>query len=218
MDELRRIRKERGLSQQRLAELANVDKVTIVHIEGGKVSPKVETLEKLAEALGVEIGDLFPKAQAPLFAELPDSATEEERRSLWVNAVETARHLQESGRADMEYALAAWRESKERGEGSDARRAYLDEMGELLQRAYDAVRAVWNALTTNRLDLVDLDEFTELQGADRFYVDLWRMVQGEAGLSIRTDGEETTGAPETAAAGDPPPAERPEEVVEVEAA
>jgi len=66
MDELRRIRNERGLSQQRLADLANVDKVTIVHIEGGKVSPKVETLEKLASALEVEMADLFPKAQAPL--------------------------------------------------------------------------------------------------------------------------------------------------------
>ena len=66
MDELRRIRKERGLSQQRLAELAKVDKVTIVHIEGGKVSPKVETLKKLATALEVEVADFFPKAQAPL--------------------------------------------------------------------------------------------------------------------------------------------------------
>ena len=73
MDELRRIRKERGLSQQRLADLANVDKVTIVHIEGGKVSPKVETLEKLAAALGVEMADLFPKAQAPLPLEGEDT-------------------------------------------------------------------------------------------------------------------------------------------------
>ena len=73
MDELRRIRKERGLSQQRLAELANVDKVTIVHIEGGKVSPKVETLEKLATALEVELADFFPKAQAPLPLEREDA-------------------------------------------------------------------------------------------------------------------------------------------------
>jgi transcriptional regulator with XRE-family HTH domain len=72
MDELRRIRKERGLSQQRLADLANVDKVTIVHIEGGKVSPKVETLAKLAAALGVELGDLFPKAQPPLLEDLAE--------------------------------------------------------------------------------------------------------------------------------------------------
>lgn len=78
MDELRRIRKERGLSQQRLAEMANVDKVTIVHIEGGKVSPKVETLEKLATALGVEMADLFPKAQAPLpLEELPSRAVQQ---------------------------------------------------------------------------------------------------------------------------------------------
>jgi transcriptional regulator with XRE-family HTH domain len=187
MDELRRIRKERGLSQQRLADLANVDKVTIVHIEGGKVSPKVETLEKLAAALEVDLADLFPKAQAPLFPELPDPGTQEQRRVVWESTAKDARRLRETGRDRLEELLAAWRESKERGEGSNARRAYLDEMGELLQRAYDAVMALWSALTTNRLDLVDLDEFAELQAADRFYGDLFRLVRS-AELSIRTDG------------------------------
>jgi transcriptional regulator with XRE-family HTH domain len=81
MDELRRIRKERGLSQQRLAELAKVDKVTIVHIEGDKVSPKVETLEKLATALEAEVADFFPKAQAPLFQESPEQKPAGERRA-----------------------------------------------------------------------------------------------------------------------------------------
>jgi transcriptional regulator with XRE-family HTH domain len=79
MDEIRHIRKERGLSQQRLSELAGVDKVTIVHIENGKVSPKVETLAKLADALGVEVADFFPKAEPPLFP--PDMATPEQGRS-----------------------------------------------------------------------------------------------------------------------------------------
>jgi transcriptional regulator with XRE-family HTH domain len=82
MDEIRRIRKERGLSQQRLAELAGVDKVTIVHIEGGKVSPKVETLEKLARALDVEVADFFPKAQEPLLD------FSEERRELDATALD----------------------------------------------------------------------------------------------------------------------------------
>ncbi len=68
MQELKRIRKERGLSQARLAELAGVDKVTIVHIETGKVSPNVSTLAKLADALDCELGDFFPKGQAALFA------------------------------------------------------------------------------------------------------------------------------------------------------
>jgi transcriptional regulator with XRE-family HTH domain len=222
MDELRRIRKERGLSQQRLADLASVDKVTIVHIEGGKVSPKVETLEKLAAALEVDLADLFPKAQRPLFQELPDPATQEERRVLWADAVDKAQRLRETDRQRMEEALSAWRASKERGEPSDERRGLRATMGELLQQAYDAEWALWALMSgaDNALNLnaVDLDDFKELQEADRFYVDLWRMVQRAEGLSIRPGAEETTGTPETVNAGDSPPAARPEEVVELEAA
>jgi transcriptional regulator with XRE-family HTH domain len=66
MDEVRRIRNERGLSQQGLADSSGVNKVTINHIEQGKANPSVSTLDKLARALDVEVGDFFPKAQAPL--------------------------------------------------------------------------------------------------------------------------------------------------------
>jgi transcriptional regulator with XRE-family HTH domain len=142
MDELRRIRKERGLSQQRLAELAKVDKVTIVHIEGGKVSPKVETLEKLATALEVEVADFFPKAQAPLFQEPPEQEPAGERRAAWEAAVDKAQRLRETGWARMWKALAEWRASKNRGEPYATRRKYLDDMGNLLQEVYDADRAV----------------------------------------------------------------------------
>ena len=138
MDELRRIRKERGLSQQRLAELAKVDKVTIVHIEGGKVSPKVETLEKLATALEVEVADFFPKAQAPLFQEPPEQEPAEERRAAWEAAADEARRLRETGWARMWKVLSEWRASKNRGEPYSTRRKYLDEMGNLLQEVYDA--------------------------------------------------------------------------------
>ena len=61
MEAVRSIRKERGWSQQRLADEANVNKVTLVHIETGKSSPNVETLERLARALNVELADFFPK-------------------------------------------------------------------------------------------------------------------------------------------------------------
>jgi transcriptional regulator with XRE-family HTH domain len=66
MRELTRIREERGLSQQGLADASGVNKATINQIERGRRSPNLETLEKLAGALAVEMGDLFPKAQAPL--------------------------------------------------------------------------------------------------------------------------------------------------------
>jgi transcriptional regulator with XRE-family HTH domain len=68
MESVRRIRKERGLSQQALSELAGINKVTLVHIETGKSSPNVDTLEKLARALDVEVADFFPKVEPSLFS------------------------------------------------------------------------------------------------------------------------------------------------------
>jgi transcriptional regulator with XRE-family HTH domain len=68
MKSVRQIRKERGWSQERTAAEAGIDRVTLVHIETGKSSPTVETLQKLAGALGVEVADFFPRAQSALFS------------------------------------------------------------------------------------------------------------------------------------------------------
>ena len=67
MEAVRLIRKDRGWSQERTAAEASIDRVTLVNIETGKSSPTVETLEKLARALAVEVADFFPKAQSTLF-------------------------------------------------------------------------------------------------------------------------------------------------------
>lgn len=72
MRELTRIREERGLSQQGLADASGVNKATINQIERGRRSPNLETLEKLAGALAVEMADFFPKAQAPLPLDGPE--------------------------------------------------------------------------------------------------------------------------------------------------
>ena len=66
MRELTRIRQERGLSQQGLADASGVNKATINQIERGRRSPNLDTLEKLANALAVEMADFFPKAQPRL--------------------------------------------------------------------------------------------------------------------------------------------------------
>jgi transcriptional regulator with XRE-family HTH domain len=66
MEELTRIRTDRGWSQQQLADESGVNKATINQIERGRRSPNIETLTKLAAALSVEVADFFPKAQAPL--------------------------------------------------------------------------------------------------------------------------------------------------------
>jgi transcriptional regulator with XRE-family HTH domain len=84
MRELTRIREERGLSQQGLADASGVNKATINQIERGRRSPNLETLEKLTGALAVEMADFFPKAQASL----PDFEEAEQRRT---DAYELAR-------------------------------------------------------------------------------------------------------------------------------
>ena len=50
---LRAIRLDRGLSLKRLAEIANISKLTIIRIEAGRTAPRRETLEKLGHALQV---------------------------------------------------------------------------------------------------------------------------------------------------------------------
>jgi len=57
---LRKLRKTKGLSQERLARLANVANNTIVKIEAGKnKNPTLTTLKKIAKALEVSVDALI---------------------------------------------------------------------------------------------------------------------------------------------------------------
>lgn len=55
---LRVFREWRGLTQARLAELAQVNRVQITDIEAGRKTGSVETVKRLAEALGVTVDEL----------------------------------------------------------------------------------------------------------------------------------------------------------------
>jgi transcriptional regulator with XRE-family HTH domain len=56
---LREIRLDRGLSQEELHELTGVSRDTISKMETGeRPNPHPRTLRKLAEALGVTVGDI----------------------------------------------------------------------------------------------------------------------------------------------------------------
>ena len=57
---LRKLRGVKGLSQEKLARLADVANNTIIKIEAGKnKNPTLETLRKIAKALGVSVDDLI---------------------------------------------------------------------------------------------------------------------------------------------------------------
>ena len=55
---LKQVRRAKGFTQAQLAQASGVHRVTISRLESGKFSANVETLEKLANALGVTVGDL----------------------------------------------------------------------------------------------------------------------------------------------------------------
>lgn len=57
-DNIRRLRIERELSQQDLAEKVGVIQAAISQIESGSVNPRYTTLLALAAALGVGLDDL----------------------------------------------------------------------------------------------------------------------------------------------------------------
>lgn len=62
---IRRIRKERGMTQEKLAELCNTSVSYIGLLEIGRNVPKLSTIEKIADALGVDYVELFisPESQ-----------------------------------------------------------------------------------------------------------------------------------------------------------
>lgn len=59
MEQIKRIRKEKGWTQEELAASLGVQRAVISKYESGRVSPTVEQLKAIAEALGVTVLDLL---------------------------------------------------------------------------------------------------------------------------------------------------------------
>lgn len=57
---LRAVRKDKGISQERLAELAGLHRTYVSSVERGERNVSIETIEKLANALKVAMPDLMP--------------------------------------------------------------------------------------------------------------------------------------------------------------
>jgi len=56
---IKNLRKSKGISQEKLANLAEIDRTYLPTIEKGERNVSIEIVEKLAKALGVKIKDLF---------------------------------------------------------------------------------------------------------------------------------------------------------------
>lgn len=58
-ENLRRIRKEKGMTQEDLCNVLDLDRGYISSIENGKRNPTLSTLKKLADALKVSVDELL---------------------------------------------------------------------------------------------------------------------------------------------------------------
>jgi transcriptional regulator with XRE-family HTH domain len=67
---VRRIRVARGLSQERLAFDAGVDRSYLGGVERGQANPTVDVLERLAGCMGVVIQELFAEIDEVPLADL----------------------------------------------------------------------------------------------------------------------------------------------------
>lgn len=74
-ENIRRIRKEKGLTQKKLGELCGINESQIRRYELGlnNSNPKLETIQKIARALGVEYIDLFSFEKHQITTELLSS-------------------------------------------------------------------------------------------------------------------------------------------------
>ncbi len=57
---LRTIRTKQGISQERLGELAGLHRTYVSSTERGERNVTIETVEKLADGLGIRMSDLMP--------------------------------------------------------------------------------------------------------------------------------------------------------------
>jgi transcriptional regulator with XRE-family HTH domain len=100
--EIRRLREARGWSQAKLAGDTGMGVSGISQIETGARNPSAVTLWKIAGALGVEVGDLFPKAQSPLPFEEAAGRSREERIAASNSLAEVVEELSITHRSALE--------------------------------------------------------------------------------------------------------------------
>jgi transcriptional regulator with XRE-family HTH domain len=60
---LRQLREERGLSQEQLAELADLNRSYLGEVERGRATPSLITLSKLAGALEIRLSSFIARCE-----------------------------------------------------------------------------------------------------------------------------------------------------------
>lgn len=63
-EKMKKIRNDKGMTQEELAQKANISYITLVKIEQGKVeNPTMKTLQKIAKALEISLDEIVKNVQ-----------------------------------------------------------------------------------------------------------------------------------------------------------
>jgi transcriptional regulator with XRE-family HTH domain len=205
--EVKRLRQQREWNQTELAYHAGLAPSVISQIENGKRDPTARTLRKLAEALSVEVGDLFPKGQAAPSPEQPDfdGLLEEERRRAereklikalpgWIRAaVEDEEFVQRFEAAKSSLAQADDLATRQRKETAriNAQLRDLEERSALPAKLQAARRDLAQAkVRETACTIIDVDLWRGLDVADVRPVDIVaEVVAAQGGIVAALSGE-----------------------------
>jgi transcriptional regulator with XRE-family HTH domain len=147
--EVRRRREELGLTGAELAARSGLSPGAISQIENGKRTPSSTTVMKLARGLGVEVGELYPKAPSQLSLDwLSDESIPTVR---FEDLPEKARaQLAERGYSDPYFVAPEEGEEEERVEIRIYYVRLMDEDDRLLQKVRELERQ--NAALVKQLE------------------------------------------------------------------
>lgn len=94
---IRTLRLSKKMTQKQLGELSGIAEPTIRRYESGKLNPKIETVKKIADALGVHVFDLLGIGKEldkfHVIPEIPIDETPESRQAIQEIASTDARKL-----------------------------------------------------------------------------------------------------------------------------
>jgi transcriptional regulator with XRE-family HTH domain len=85
-ERLRQLREDRGISLRKLAELTEFSASFISQVENGQASPSIGSLERIASAVGVTLGEFFaaPRGEGPGL--VVRASARQNLESAWSNA------------------------------------------------------------------------------------------------------------------------------------
>lgn len=63
-ERIRALRQQRGLNQEQLAELANLNRVTVAKYESGRVEPGAQALARIADAMDVTVDEILGRQES----------------------------------------------------------------------------------------------------------------------------------------------------------